>query len=161
MKKRLILSFIMIIICLCSFSQALCKGEIGDNDAFSTYMGKTRTEVRRISPLFDEFSDNMYVVDWIEEDDDFLALAVMFDDYNLVCSVMVLITKGAMKIMDVEDDLFNVGAIGITQLGFTADDLVRYKTDDDGNLVFTMKKGISIIATEMSDSLYAVMSVQN
>lgn len=161
MRKKLILSFVMIIICLCSFTQAFCKGELGDMDAFSTYMGKTRSEVRRIAPMFEEFSDNMYIIDWIEEDDDFLALAVMFDDYNMVSSVMVLITKGAMKIMEVDIELINAAAIGITQLGFTADDTIRYKTTDDGNLVFSMKRGITIVATEMSDTLYAVLTAQN
>ena len=87
MKKTFTLVIIVILLTLCLFTPVLCKGELGDMDAFSTYIGKTRSEVRRIAPMFDEFSDTMYIGDYIEEGDDFLALVVMFDEYNLVQSV--------------------------------------------------------------------------
>lgn len=160
MKKIFALSIIVFLLTLCFFTPVLCKGELGDNDAFSTYMGKTRSEVRRIAPTFEEFSDNLYLVDYLEEGDDFLALAVMFDEYNLVQSVMVLITKGALKILDIDESLEMIASLGAVYFGFDSDDVIRASFSKDDVYTITIKGGITIIATPLSDQVYTAMSAQ-
>ena len=159
MKRKLIL-LISVMLLFCHFSTICAKGELGDRDAFKTYIGKTRTEVRRISPIFDEMTDEQYIVDYIGEDGEMLALSVLFDDYNLVGAVSVLITKGALKIMDLDDDLDSATAFGVISLGFKGDDILERNETDDGKIVMSLKGGITVIGFEMSDRLYAIMGMQ-
>lgn len=159
MKKSFMISLMVFILSLCLIIPAYCKGELGDDDAFSTYMGKTRSEVRRIAPTFEEIDDNIYCVDLVEEDDDFIMLAVKFDDYNLVESVILLITKGAMKIIEIEDTLEMAAYLGAVNFGFKSDSVLRSQPKDD-NYVLSIKGGITVVAAQMSDQAYMVMAIQ-
>ena len=159
MKKSFLITLLVFLLSLCIIIPGYCRGELGDRDAFSTYIGKTRSEVRRIAPMFEEFENNLYCVDLIEEDDDILALAVMFDDYNLVESVILIVTKGAMKKMDIDDTLEMAASLGAVNFGFTSDSLIRSQYQDDTFLI-TIKGGITIGATQMSDETYMVMTIQ-
>ena len=160
MKKSFIIPLLVFVLSLCFAFPGFCKGELGDNDAFTTYIGRTRSEVRRIAPVFEELEDDIYVVDLIEEDEEILALAVSFDDYNLVQSVIILVTKGALKIIGIEDSLENVAALGVFNLGFTEDSIKEFEINDDGNFVINIKGGINVVATELSDTTYMVVSFQ-
>ena len=159
MKKKLFL-FMSFILLLCQFSVVNAKGELGDNDAFKTYIGKTRSEVRRISPIFDELADDQYLVDCIIEDDELLGISVMFDDYNLVQAVSILVSKGALKKMGIDTDLETATFIGAINLGFESKDVLNIKISDDGEYVLSIKGGITVIGIEMSDNLYAIMGMQ-
>ncbi len=159
MKKSFMISLMVFILSLCLIIPGYCRGELGDNDAFSTYIGKTRSEVRRIAPTFEEIDDNIYCVDLLEEDDDFMILAVKFDDYNLVESIILLITKGAMKIMEIEDTLEMAASLGAVSFGFTSESVLRSQLKDD-NYILNIKGGITVIATQMSDQAYMVASIQ-
>lgn len=159
MKKSFMISLMVFIVSLCLIIPGYCRGELGDNDAFSTYIGKTRSEVRRIAPTFEELDNNIYCVDMLEEDDDFIMLAVKFDDYNLVESVILLITKGAMKILEIDDTLEMAAYLGTINFGFTSDSVLRSQLKDD-NYVITIKGGITVAATQMSDLAYMVATLQ-
>ena len=155
--------FIALLLSLCLVIPGFCKGSLGDKDAFSVYMGKTRTEVRRIAPKFDEFEDNMYMVDYIEDGDDFIGLGVFFDEYNLVQSVMVLVTDGLLKkvISDLPSDP-NVEIAtyyGTMMLGFDSNGYIRSEFDDD-KYIFYIKGGITTVTTDLGDHLYATMTAQ-
>ena len=159
MKKSFMISLMVFILSLCLIIPGYCKGELGDNDAFSTYIGKTRSEVRRISPAFEELTDNLYCVDLIEEGDDFIMLAVSFDDYNLVQSVIIMITKGAMKIINIDNTLEMAASFGSVSFGFTSDSIIRAQLKDD-TFAINIKGGITVAATQINDQTYMVMTIQ-
>ena len=160
MKKRILILMLVLGCLFCSVSIGNCKGKLYDLDAFSSYIGKTRAEVRRISPTFEEFDENCYIVDYQQDGDDFLALAVIFDHYNLVQSVLVLVTKGALPIIGIEDSMDTVASFGAVLLGFTGDDSLGTYTDLNGNYIINIKGGITISTTILYEKLYAVVSTQ-
>ena len=58
MKKSFIIPLLVFVLSLCFAFPGFCKGELGDNDAFTTYIGRTRSEVRRIAPVFEELEES-------------------------------------------------------------------------------------------------------
>ncbi len=158
--KRLVIVLLVISALLGLFSSALCKGELGDADAFTVYMGRTKNEVRRIAPEFTELVDNIFIVDSLVQDDDLIGLGVTFDDYNLVDNVVVLMTPGAMKLMDLKPDLNTAASAALVFMGFSSDDLIKSSTDSDGDLFLTLKGGISVLASLLSEGLYLVIASQ-
>ncbi len=159
MKKSL---FVFFVIMAVLFQTAVVsgRGELGDMDAYKTYIGKTRSEVRRISPEFEEIDEDFYVIDSIEEDDELVALAVIFDDYNLVESVIVLVSPGAMRLLDLDTDIQNAAVFGIVNLGFDADNMIRSITNEDGDIISTFTGGITVITTTLEEGIYASITHQ-
>ncbi len=160
MKKSFIITLLVFLLSLCFVFPGFCKGELGDNDAFSTYIGRTRSEVRRIAPVFEELTDNLYCVDLSEVDDEVLMLAVSFDDYNLVQAVIFIMTRGLLTRNDIDDSLKMAAYFGAIGFGFDIDNSVRNSGYEDESYVINIKGGITVVATELSDTTYMVMSVQ-
>lgn len=160
MKKTFIITLLVFVLSLCFVFPGFCKGELGDNDAFTTYIGRTRSEVRRIAPVFEELTDNLYCIDLSEVDDEVLMLAVSFDDYNLVQAVIFIMTKGILTKNDIDDSLKMAAYFGAIGFGFDIDNSVRNSRYEDESYVINIKGGIDVVATELSDTTYMVMSVQ-
>ena len=159
MKKALLVFFVITAVLFLT-PVVSGRGELGDMDAYQTYFGKTRSEVRRISPEFEEIDDDFCVIDSIDEDGELIALAVIFDDYDLVESVVVLVSPGAMRLLDLDTDIQNAAVFGIFNLGFDTEDLIRSITNEDGDIISTFTGGITVITTTLEEGIYASITHQ-
>ncbi|MBR6089205.1 MAG: hypothetical protein IKP86_04670 [Anaerolineaceae bacterium] len=159
--KKISLLFVLLVLVSCMFSTSVqAKGGLGDNDAFSAYYGKTKSEVRKIAPSLSEWEDGFYIVDAVSDEDEILAILLKFDKYNVVDGVIVLVTSGILKDLDLENSLVGAGTIGLITLGFEADDIKRTSTEND-NLYLYLRSGIYVGVTELYTNIYMITALQN
>lgn len=129
MKKGLL--FLVILAILSSLSTAYAKGEITDFDAFQTYMGKSKSQVKMLRPDAEEFASNLYDVDVIKSEDNVLAkLEVNFDDNNKVNAVAVVLKNEYISSLGVDTNLPDITLLGSEILGINIDTIVNQKADD-------------------------------
>ena len=82
MKNRLYLLFALVALLVFSLP-VLAKGRIEDGDAFDTYMGKTKAEVKRIAPFFilDDPEEGIYKID----SDGLFSIYISFYNGKVAC----------------------------------------------------------------------------
>ena len=158
--KKVSLLFILLIFVSCLFTAAAYgKGGIGDNDAFSTYIGKSKTEVRKIAPSFEDWDDGLYIVDSMVDGDDLMGILVSVDKNNIVEGVTILVSSGLLKAVDLDDNKIGAATFGLITLGFDAEDIIK-TTDENDSLILILKKDVYVGVNELSSGLYMIAAIQ-
>ena len=125
---------VMVVLALLNIvSGVYAKGALKNGDAYSVYMGISKETVSRIAPAFEELYEDYYLVDYYDHGgDDFLALAVEFDEGETVESVDILITTGMINELK-EYDFWESAGQGLWDLGAELFDLFldTYAAPDD------------------------------
>lgn len=133
--KKPIIDLLVIIFLLFSVVSGYCKGNITDFDAYSTYFGKSKSQVKIISPNYLEIQDNMWRTDaYSFSDNDYAILLVNFDE-NKVNFVIAQFTSGCLDFLNMENNNTGTFELGSTILGFDLDTIVASLTTNDGDLL--------------------------
>lgn len=148
MKKAVFL-MLAVLISLCTFSLAFCKGEITDLDAFETYIGKTREEIRLIQPntfTIDDDEDVYYVDGSTCNDDGIMLMAVQFDEKTGKANSVSLLVTGCSD-LELEGNPTQALVLGFYVLGLDPQDIEDLE-EKDGSLYATLKNDVVCSTTE-------------
>ena len=131
--KKLVLFLLCCLLLLCSASVGYCSGTLTEQDGFETYMGKSKSIVRIISPYYQETADGKtYLVDSLTTGNDgFIGLVVNFDENDVVNCVNFQIDTDTVK-RDYDGDIYKVFSFGIFALGIDAANIIAINEDENG-----------------------------
>ena len=157
--KKLVLFLCLCLLLLCSASVVCGRGQLFDQDAFETYIGKSKSVVRVISPDYQESSDgkSFLVSSMSRGKTGWMGLVVDFDENDVVKVVNVQIDSRTAK-SDYDGDLYKVFSFGISQLGIDVANLVDIEElEDDGvSYLRGLIRGPIICICLNYESLYTV-----
>lgn len=140
---------LVVLISLCAFSPAFCKGKIADLDAFETYIGKTEEEVLLIRPnAFVPDGDwKAYCVDGRRcNDEGILMMLVGFDEETEMVNSVTLMISGCSE-LNLSGDSSKALALALLVLGLDAADIENLE-EKDGALYAVMKNNVVCSVTE-------------
>ena len=152
--KKLVLFLLLSLLLLCSASVGYCSGTLTEQDGFETYMGKSKSIVRIISPYYQETADGKtYLVDSLTTGNDgFLGLVVNFDENDVVNCVNIQMDPDTVK-RDYDGDIYKVFSFSIFALGLDSADILGIKEDEDG-LWALLKGSIGCVCTHTENFYY-------
>lgn len=115
--NRKVLLLVVFIILLCSVSTVFSKGTLVDHDAFETYWGKSKDQVKLIAPYVEEMENGLFCVDGSIIGGSIIVLSVNFNENDIVNAVGVIFENNALDYMKYDNNFYGALRLGATLLG--------------------------------------------
>ena len=128
MNRKALLLMIFIIF-LCSVSTVFSKGTLLDFDAYETYFGKSKNQVKLIAPTMEEYNGDFYL-DAITVAGNNVYLAVTFDENDIVKVVGTLFDSSLLDTADTNNKYTYALLTGTTFIGIDINNLEILNEDN-------------------------------
>ena len=157
--KKLVLFLCLCLLLLCSASVVFGRGQLFDQDAFETYIGKSKSVVRVISPDYQESADgkSFLVSSMSRGKTGWMNLVVDFNENDVVEYVNLQIDPETVK-NDYDGDLYKVFSFGISQMGIDVADLVNIEEygENEVDVLRGLFRGPIVCVCVNAETVYGV-----
>ena len=130
--KKFICLLLTCFLLLCTASAGYCSGTLDEQDAFDTYIGKSKSVVRVIAPNYKEVKGtDFFIVDRVEYvNDGYAALFVDFEDTNTVQAVGLMMDPNTAELA-FDGDIFKFFSYSLSAFGLDAANLTEVHRLDE------------------------------
>ena len=157
--KKLVLFLCLCLLLLCSASVVFGRGQLFDQDAFETYIGKSKSVVRVIAPNYQESPDgkSFLVSSMTDGKNGWLGLVVDFDENDVVETVNLQIDPETVK-SEYDGDLYKLFSAGISLMGIDSADLVNIEEygENEVDVLRGLFRGPIVCVCVNAETVYGV-----